>query len=104
MGKIKARLSSVLLILFASFLVSNTASADKLNVEARNEAFAKDHKDQYDSWRATSELDTLGGGLDEYPDMVILWAGYPFAKDYKKRVGTFMPSLIFVSLYALPHR
>ncbi|SQI44193.1 Cytochrome c-552 precursor [Leminorella richardii] len=89
MGKIKARLSSVLLILFASFLVSNTASADKLNVEARNEAFAKDHKDQYDSWRATSELDTLGGGLDEYPDMVILWAGYPFAKDYKKARGHF---------------
>ncbi|GKX60018.1 cytochrome c-552 [Leminorella grimontii] len=89
MGKFKARLSAGLLILFASLLAINTASANKLNVEARNEAFAKDHKDQYDSWRATSELDTLGGGLDEYPDMVILWAGYPFAKDYKKARGHF---------------
>lgn len=88
MGKIKATLSAGLLILFSSLLMSNTAAA-KSDVEARNEVFAKDHADQYDSWRATSELDKLGGGLDEYPDMVILWAGYPFAKDYKKARGHF---------------
>lgn len=89
MGKIKAKLSASLLILFASLLVGNTALANKPNVEARNEVFAKDHADQYDSWRATSESNKLGGGLDEYPDMVILWAGYPFAKDYKKARGHF---------------
>ncbi|MCD1125662.1 ammonia-forming nitrite reductase cytochrome c552 subunit [Jinshanibacter sp. LJY008] len=88
-GKIKAKLSASLLILFASLLVGNTALANKSNVEARNEVFAKDHADQYDSWRATSESNKLGGGLDEYPDMVILWAGYPFAKDYKKARGHF---------------
>ncbi|MBK5074082.1 ammonia-forming nitrite reductase cytochrome c552 subunit [Budviciaceae bacterium CWB-B4] len=88
-GKIKAKLSASLLILFASLLVGNTALANKPNVEARNEVFAKDHADQYDSWRATSESNKLGGGLDEYPDMVILWAGYPFAKDYKKARGHF---------------
>lgn len=88
MGKIKAKLSAGLLILFASLMLGNTAVA-KPNVEARNEAFVKDHANQYDSWRATSESDALGGGLDEYPDMVILWAGYPFAKDYKKARGHF---------------
>ena len=87
-GKIKARLSATLLILFASFLVSNIAVA-KSDVEARNEVFAKDHANQYESWKATSEQDKLGGGLDEFPDMVILWAGYPFAKDYKKARGHF---------------
>ncbi|WP_425482150.1 ammonia-forming nitrite reductase cytochrome c552 subunit [Budvicia diplopodorum] len=87
-GKIKAILSATLLILFASFMASNTAIA-KSDREARNEVFAKDHANQYESWKATSELDKLGGGLDEYPDMVILWAGYPFAKDYKKARGHF---------------
>ncbi|AKJ43620.1 ammonia-forming nitrite reductase cytochrome c552 subunit [Pragia fontium] len=87
-GKIKAKLSAGLLILFTSLMMSNVVAA-KSEIEARNEVFAKDHAAQYDSWRATSELDTLGGGLDEYPDMVILWAGYPFAKDYKKARGHF---------------
>ncbi len=32
--------------------------------------------------------------LEEDPRLVILWAGYGFAKDYNQGKGTFMPSMI----------
>lgn len=87
MSKIKNRISAGLLILLASCLSIPSALADTQKVEARNEVFAKDNQDQFQSWKDTSQSDVLGGGLETYPDMVILWAGYPFAKDYKKARG-----------------
>ncbi|MHA7846587.1 ammonia-forming nitrite reductase cytochrome c552 subunit [Serratia sp. D1N4] len=64
---------------------TNTAAPQK--IEAKNEKFATPHPDQYQSWKATSEQSEQTDALAEDPRLVILWAGYPFAKDYKKPRG-----------------
>ncbi|MBG6248340.1 ammonia-forming nitrite reductase cytochrome c552 subunit [Candidatus Symbiopectobacterium endolongispinus] len=56
-------------------------------VEARNDTFTQKHPDQYNSWKATSEQSERHNALAEDPNMVILWAGYPFSRDYNKPRG-----------------
>lgn len=57
------------------------------NVEARNEQFAKEHASQYESWKKTSESSERTDALADDPNMVVMWAGYPFSKDYNKPRG-----------------
>lgn len=64
-------------------------AAKEQKVEARNDRFAPMHPSQYNSWKATSEQSERVDALGEDPRMVILWAGYPFAKDYNKPRGHF---------------
>ena len=61
----------------------------KGKIEARSELFAKDHADQFTSWKGTSESKERTDALAEDPQMVVLWAGYPFSKDYNKPRGHF---------------
>lgn len=61
----------------------------KGKIEARSELFAKDHADQFTSWKDTSESKERTDALAEDPQMVVLWAGYPFSKDYNKPRGHF---------------
>ncbi|AOP44029.2 ammonia-forming nitrite reductase cytochrome c552 subunit [Edwardsiella piscicida] len=56
-------------------------------VEARNDRFAAPHPDQYASWKATADQSERSDALAEDPRLVILWAGYAFAKDYNKPRG-----------------
>lgn len=49
--------------------------------------FAPQHPDQYQSWKATSEQSAREDALAEDPRLVILWAGYPFSRDYNKPRG-----------------
>ncbi len=56
-------------------------------MEAKNETFAPQHPDQYLSWKATSEQSERVDALAEDPRLVILWAGYPFSRDYNKPRG-----------------
>jgi len=63
--------------------------------EPRNEVWGENFPREYETYRNT--LDTnyaskYGGSvmidlLDKYPEMVILWAGYAFAKDYNQARG-----------------
>lgn len=63
--------------------------------EPRNEIWGENYPKEYESYMRTR--DTLfrsahGGSatidyLEEYPELVILWAGYGFAKDYKQGRG-----------------
>lgn len=62
-------------------------SAKTVTVEAKNETFAPQHPDQYQSWKATSEQSAREDALAEDPRLVILWAGYPFSRDYNKPRG-----------------
>nr|WP_260441634.1 ammonia-forming nitrite reductase cytochrome c552 subunit [Serratia fonticola] len=62
-------------------------AAASQKVEARNETFSAPHPDQYQSWKATAEQSERVDALAEDPRLVILWAGYPFAKDYNKPRG-----------------
>lgn len=64
-----------------------SVSAKTVTVEAKNETFAPQHPDQYQSWKATSEQSAREDALAEDPRLVILWAGYPFSRDYNKPRG-----------------
>lgn len=58
-------------------------------VEARNDTFTTSHPDEYKSWESTRDNKTLEDALAQDPNLVILWAAYPFAKDYNKPRGHF---------------
>lgn len=77
----------MLCAILAVFTFGSIQAEDKVKVESRNEIFASQHADQFNSWKATSESKELEDALGEDPYLVILWAGYPFAKDYNKPRG-----------------
>lgn len=64
-------------------------------IHAINEEFQSDFPREYETWRQTEEcsFQTLLNGniavdvLEQRPEMVILWAGYAFAKDYSTPRG-----------------
>lgn len=76
-----------LFILFPAQAEDATAVKTPVAVEARNDTFTQKHPDQYNSWKATSEQSERHDALAEDPNMVILWAGYPFSRDYNKPRG-----------------
>jgi len=57
--------------------------------ETKNEEFKKFYPRQYDSWKQTKESDKIEDMLEKYPELVVLWAGYGFAKDYNAPRGHF---------------
>nr|WP_047048759.1 ammonia-forming nitrite reductase cytochrome c552 subunit [Vibrio mexicanus] len=78
------------ILLMVGSLTSTTtlaASDEKGVMDPRNQAFEQDHPDQFHSWKATSESEQIEDALAGDPNMVILWAGYGFAKDYNKARG-----------------
>lgn len=60
-----------------------------LKIETRNDLFAEKYPKQFKTWAATSESKDLDSVNYEDPRVVVLWAGYAFAKDYKKPRGHF---------------
>ncbi|MGL5948815.1 MAG: ammonia-forming nitrite reductase cytochrome c552 subunit [Aeromonas sp.] len=74
-------------MVLASLVCGSVAAEPQGKIEARSELFAKDFASQYQSWQATSESKTREDALGEDPNLVILWAGYAFAKDYNKPRG-----------------
>ena len=73
-----------LALFLAGTLLCSSALAQ---VEARNDKFADAHQPQYQSWTQTQQSSERADALAEDPNMVILWAGSPFAKDYNKPRG-----------------
>lgn len=63
--------------------------------EARNEIFKNDYPHEYQTWSETTKTDVQGelngnageDVLEQRPEMVILWAGYAFSKDYSNPRG-----------------
>nr|WP_281545505.1 ammonia-forming nitrite reductase cytochrome c552 subunit [Grimontia sp. SpTr1] len=74
---------------YSHTVMADTTSTDVKRVEARNDVYQSVFPEQYDSWKATSESQHLEDALAEDPNMVIMWAGYGFAKDYNKARGHF---------------
>lgn len=64
-------------------------------IEARNEMFAQDFPRQYETWKQTADTSfrsefnssSMDDVLAMRPNMVILWAGYAFSKDYSSPRG-----------------
>ena len=57
--------------------------------ETKNEEFRKHYPRQFDSWKKTKNSDEIEDMLKKYPELVVLWAGYGFAKDYNAPRGHF---------------
>lgn len=63
--------------------------------EPRNEVWGENFPRQFESYAKTSTNDfsSKHGGskyidyLEKYPELVVLWAGYAFSRDYKQGVG-----------------
>ncbi|MGF1714429.1 ammonia-forming nitrite reductase cytochrome c552 subunit [Photobacterium chitinilyticum] len=70
---------------------ANAATEDsgKTRIEPRNSQFAQSHIEQYKTWEATKESEEIDDALAGDPNMVIMWAGYGFSKDYNKARGHF---------------
>jgi nitrite reductase (cytochrome c-552) len=70
--------------------VFNNKKVEITGIEARNVVFGENYPREYQTWKETegSDTKTLFNGSEPVdvlalrPEMVILWAGYAFAKDY----------------------
>ena len=70
--------------------VFNNKKVDIKGIEPRNEIFKDNYPREYATWLRTAETDfksEFNGSeavdvLAQRPEMVILWAGYAFSKDY----------------------
>lgn len=87
MNSSRTGIVAMLLTALTAFMFGNALAQEKPRVESRNEVFEQQHADQYRSWKGTSESQEREDALGEDPYLVILWAGYPFSKDYNKPRG-----------------
>ena len=63
---------------------------NKNDIDGRNDQWGINYQRQYDTWKKTRETDfkskhlgnVVKDELEYRPDMVVLWAGYAFARDY----------------------
>lgn len=56
-------------------------------VQAKSEEWAKYYPRQYSSWKKTKESSDVKDMLKAQPQLSVLWAGYPFSKDYNAPRG-----------------
>lgn len=70
--------------------VFNNRKVDIKGIEPRNELWGENYPREYETWKQTAEMDFrskhLGNApqdvLEARPEMVVLWAGYAFSRDY----------------------
>lgn len=73
----------------------NNKKVDIKGIEPRNEIWGENYPREYETWKKTANMDFkskhLGNMeqdiLADHPDMVVLWAGYAFAQEYKAPRG-----------------
>lgn len=78
--------SFVLSAMVAGSLMASSVMADN-KTEPRSEVYKDKFSKQYNSWHETSESSEIVDALEADPNLVVLWAGYGFAKDYNKARG-----------------
>lgn len=70
--------------------ILNNKKVNITGIESRNEIFAQNYPREYESWIRTADTtfqsefngSSVADVLEQRPEMVILWAGYAFSKDY----------------------
>lgn len=70
--------------------IMNNKKVNITGIESRNEIFAENYPREYESWTQTADTtfqsefhgSSVVDVLAQRPEMVILWAGYAFSKDY----------------------
>jgi len=83
--KMNAKSIALSAVIAASFLAAGAMASEK--TEPRNEVYKDKFSKQYDSWHATDESKEVVDMLEKVPSLVVLWAGYGFAKDYNAPRG-----------------
>lgn len=78
--------SFALSALVAASLMTSGVMADN-KTEPRNQVYKDKFSKQYNSWHETSESSEIVDVLEADPNLVVLWAGYGFSKDYNKARG-----------------
>lgn len=68
-------------------LTAMSAYAAVQFMDADSSKYAERFKNQYESWKQTANSSEVVDVLAEDPNLVVLWAGYGFAKDYNKARG-----------------
>ncbi len=82
------RAASIVVVSLAALLLM-AGSCLAGGVVSNNSKWAKDYPEQYATWKETAKSDKITDMLKEKPQLVILWAGYGFAKDYNAPRGHF---------------
>lgn len=75
--------------------IFNNKKTDIKGIESRNEVFADNYPREYNTWLQTADTsfrsefngNQMVDVLAQRPNMVILWAGYAFSKDYSTPRG-----------------
>ena len=75
--------------------VMNNKKVEIKGIEAVNEKFAPNYPREYETWTQTADTsfrsqfngNQMVDVLEARPEMVILWAGYAFSKDYSTPRG-----------------
>jgi nitrite reductase (cytochrome c-552) len=75
--------------------IFNNKKVEIKGIEGRNEIFGENYPREYETWKQTADtsFQSMFNGskaedvLAARPNMVVLWAGYAFAKDYKSPRG-----------------
>jgi nitrite reductase (cytochrome c-552) len=87
---------SVLLVLLAVSIKKNKTEQQTINAvpqikpfESKSAEYEKYFPRQYDSYRRTKKSDEIKDVLKGDPALVVIWAGYGFAKDYNAPRGHF---------------
>lgn len=82
------------MVLLAISINENKADQRALNtvppikkLEPRSSEWGKHYQRQYDSYKQTKKSDKIVDMLKDYPALVVMWAGYGFAKDYNAPRG-----------------
>ncbi|BCV67647.1 cytochrome c-552 [Shewanella carassii] len=83
--KINQKSFAISALVAASLMAAGAFASDK--TEPRNEVYKDKFKNQYATWHDTAESSEIVDVLAEDPNLVVLWAGYGFAKDYNAPRG-----------------
>jgi nitrite reductase (cytochrome c-552) len=76
---------AVLSLVLAITWLNPVAASDR--TEPRSDVFKEKFPDQFQSWHDTAKSDSQTDVLKQDPNLVVLWAGYGFAKDYNAPRG-----------------
>jgi nitrite reductase (cytochrome c-552) len=87
-------LATVPMVLLTVSIRENKAEQQAINAvptikdgESRSSEWGKHYPRQYDTYMQTRKSDEIADVLKQDPGLVVMWAGYPFSKDYNKPRG-----------------
>ncbi len=69
--------------------VGLSGAGNSAKVKSNSADWAEDYPEEFNTWKKTAGSDEIIDLLEKKPQLIILWAGYGFAKDYNAPRGHF---------------